>query len=1025
MKRRDLLWRPLLLLLSLVGAQAVGAAETGAQAVDYNRDVRPILSKSCYACHGPDPDTREVGLRLDLRASALAKAESDAIPIVPGDKSKSALYQRIVTEDESERMPPLDSGHALEADQIATLGRWIDQGAGYAEHWSFVAPHRGAPPAVETDAWARNSIDRFVLAELERHGLKPAPEADRHVLLRRLSLDLRGLPPTLDEMREFLDDSSEDAYEKAVDRMLDDPAYGERWARMWIDLARYADSKGYGSDPLREIWRYRDWLVDALNANLPYDEFTIEQLAGDLLPKPTVEQRIATAFHRNTMTNTEGGTDDEEFRDAAVKDRVDTTMQVWMGLTMGCAKCHSHKYDPIAQREYYEFYAFFNQTADADRPDDSPTLTVPTALMVERNERIDSRIAALRPTLETPTPSLGGEQKQWEAGLRSLAEWSTLEPVETTAESGAKLRTLNDGSILVEPTGAANDLYTVTTRTKTPGITAFRLEAIPDPILPGGGPGLGKGGEFVLSRFTISAEPAGGSTEETSKPITIAKAAADYSRDGFPVADSLKQKEISKGGWAIHPRHENRQAAIYVVESPVGTADGSVFTFRLDQRFKEPNHTLGRFRISATTDLNVSRRAQVPADVLAIADKPDGQRSDAQRAKLAAHHRSIAPSLQTIRDRIANLEKSRPKYPTVPVMQELTGDKRRHSHVLIKGNFLSKGDEVTPGLPAAFHPPSGSAPTSRLDVARWLVDRNNPLTARVAVNRLWAKIFGVGIVETEEDFGTQGEPPSHPRLLDWLATEFMRRDWDNKALLRLIVTSATYRQTARVEPDVLKADPRNRLLTRGPRFRLDAELVRDQAMALSGLLCRKIGGASVYPPQPPGLWRAAFNGRDRQWATSIGEDRYRRGLYTFWRRTVPYPSMATFDAPSREVCSIRRIRTNTPLQAFVTMNDPVYVEASQALARRIVREGGATAHERAAYALRHCLARPPHKRQVEQITKLFQAELEHFRTDPKGAERIATAPIGPAPAGMDTTELAAWTVVANVLLNLDGVLMKG
>ena len=652
---------------------------------------------------------------------------------------------------------------------------------------------------VSRDKWPRNGIDFFVLAELEKQGLKPAAQADRYALLRRVSLDLRGLPPTPQEVEEFLRDRSPDAYEKAVDRFLNDPAYGERWARMWLDLARYADSAGYGSDPLRpNIWRYRDWVIDAFNRNLPYDQFSIEQLAGDLLPHPTLEQRIATAFHRNTMTNTEGGTDDEEFRVAAIKDRVDTTLQVWMGLTMGCAKCHSHKFDPITQQEYYRFYAFYNQTADNDQPDERPTLAAPTAEQQEQHRHLDGQIAALKKQLAAPSL----------VAVRAL------------------------------------------------------------------------------------------------------------------------------------------------------------------------------------------RRTPIPVESLAL---------------LGA---------------IGKLEKTRPAAPQVPVMVELPPDKRRQTHLMLKGNFLNPSDKVEPGVPAAFHPLPKDAAVNRLAVSKWLFSADNPLTARVAVNRYWAAVFGSGLVETEEDFGTQGDMPSHPELLDWLATEYMRLGWDTKAFLKLLVTSATYRQTSQVTPEKLAKDPRNRLLLRGPRFRLEAEMVRDKALALSGLLSRKMYGPSVYPPQPPGLWQAAFNG-ERTWATSKGEDRYRRGLYTFWRRTVPYPSMATFDATSRETCTVRRIRTNTPLQAFVTLNDPVYVECAQALARRIVKEGGTTTEERARFGLQLSLCRPQRTEQVQQVMELFQTEREHYRKDTKAALALATEPLGPLPAGMDAAELAAWTVVANVLLNLDAVMMKG
>jgi hypothetical protein len=779
-----------LLPFALAGALLPGAARA-AEPVDYNRDVRPILSKNCFPCHGRDNAHRAAKLRLDQRASAVGKRRGNSAAITPGSPAKSEMYLRISSDDETVRMPPPETNNHLNETQIATLKRWIEQGAPYAEHWAFVKPVRPPLPAVKDRSWPRHGLDYFVLARLEKEGLRPAEPADRFTLLRRASLDLRGLPPSPQEVEAFASDPSPDAYEKAVDRFLADAAYGERWARVWLDLARYADSAGYGSDPLRTIWRYRDWVIDAFNRNLPYDRFTAEQLAGDLLLNPTLGQRMATAFHRNTMTNTEGGTDREEFRVAAVKDRVDTTWQVWMGLTMGCAKCHSHKYDPITQKDYYRFYAFFNQTADADRPDESPVIPCPTPEVQEQVRKFDERLAPLKK----------------------------------------------------------------------------------------------------------------------------------------------------------------------VAAAPAGTALG-------------------------------------------------------------------VTAVQALRARVARLEKSRPTVPTLPVMVELPADKRRTTHVMTKGNFLSPGEKVEPGVPAAFPPLPKDAPPDRLGVALWLVSPDNPLTARVAVNRYWAQLWGTGLVETEEDFGTQGELPSHPELLDWLATEYVSLGWDTKAFLKLLVTSAAYRQSSRVTPEKLARDPRNRLLSRGPRFRLEAETVRDQALALSGLLSRKVGGPSVFPPQPPGLWQAAFNGQ-RTWATSNGADRHRRGLYTFWRRTIPYPSMTTFDAPSREICTVRRIRTNTPLQAFVTLNDPVYVEAAQALARRVVKEGGTRAEGRARYGLRLCLCRPPSEAQVQQVLTLYQSEREHYRKDAKAALKLATDPLGPLPPGADTAEMAAWTVVANVLLNLDGVLTKG
>jgi hypothetical protein len=777
-----------LALLGLAATASPGhkAAPAAQPKLDYLRDIRPILANNCFPCHGQDEKKRQANLRLDNSASAYGKSDEGHVAIVPGKPQASAVVARI-TAAGALKMPPEKSGHRLAPENITTLKRWIAEGAVYEPHWAFRPLRRPAIPEIRNPQSAiRNPIDSFVLARLAAEGLKPSPEADRYTLIRRVSIDLIGLPPTPAEADAFVADRSPKAYEKLVDRLLASPHFGERWARMWLDLARYADSAGYGSDPLRpNLWPYRDWVINAFNRNLPYDRFVTEQLAGDLLPNPTSEQLIASAFHRNTMTNTEGGTDREEFRTAAVKDRSITTMQVFMGLTMGCAQCHSHKFDPITNREFYRFMAFFNQTEDNDQPDEKPTIPLLPEIQLERQTALKEEIARLETSQNTP-------------------------------ESKALLES--------------------------------------------------------------------------------------------------KKKELA----AIKPIN-------------------------------------------------------------------------------------------------------------VPVMKELPADKRRTSHVLTLGNFLMKGDVVEPGVPAAFNPWPKDAPENRLGVAEWIVSRDNPLTARVAVNRFWAQLFGTGLVETEEDFGTQGALPSHPKLLDWLAAEFMSpaepggHPWDMKRLLKLIVLSATYRQTSKATAAAIERDPRDRLLSRYPRRRLTAEAVRDQALALSGLLSEKIGGPSVFPPQPEGLWQAAFNG-ERTYPTSKGEDRWRRGIYTFWRRTVPPPDMAAFDAPSREICTMRRIQTNTPLQALVTLNDPVYLEMAQALARRIAREGGSTPESRAAFGLRLALCRPRRPEQVQPILALYQRELARYASDEAAAKKLATDPLGPLPTGADAKELAAWTVVANVLLNMDAVL---
>ncbi len=1163
--------------------------------VDFNYDIRPLISSKCYHCHGPDEKSRKAELRLDLREEAIKEHESGRT-IVPGDPQASELMKRITSKDRDEVMPPPKEEHPLAPHEVELFRRWIAEGAEYKAHWSFVKPARPPVPGIadcglriadlekrdpkraaelrqrlpEIERWPRNAIDHFVLARMLEEGLAPSPEADPAALIRRLSLDLIGLPPTPEEVSAFTQSAirnPQSAIENAVDRLLVSPAFGERWAKMWLDLARYADSKGYGSDPFRlNIWPYRDWVINAFNRNLPYDQFTIEQLAGDLLPNATTEQITATAFHRNTMTNTEGGTNDEEWRVAAVKDRIATTGQVWMGLTVGCAQCHTHKFDPISHRDYYRFYGIFNQTEDNDLPDDQPTMPIPTAEELRKMEALRQEIAAIEGRMKARSAEFDAEQVTWEKQVSRPAEWHPLTAHAVTTASGITLAAQADGSLLAIGTERPeSDTYTLTVKSELRGITALRVEALTDDSLPANGPGRSENGNAVLSelralhgpvgakpprgryvRVTVPNAPTGlalaevqvfsggqnialkgvaaqsstgfggeakrandGKTEgdfaknsvshtnagkdqwwevdlkadaeiegvtiwnrtgagmperlkdfrvsvldaehkpvweetrsESPKPslalnpggaktVPLRNASADFSQAGFGVAAALDGDP--KTGWAWANELGKPHAAVFEFTQPLDAAGGDL-TLVLRQEYGT-RHTIGRFRISATTQKPPPRELAPATKAILAIDPP--QRTPPQREELSAFFRPISKrfadlgkQLEAKRAELAGI-----KPVTLPVLRELAQDKRRETRILTKGNYLSPGDKVDPGLIEEFasHVPANTK-MDRLAAARWLMSAENPLTARVAVNRFWAQLFGTGIVETEEDFGSQGSLPSHPELLDWLAVAFispksadasqLSLGWNVKALLKLIVTSATYRQASNVTPAMLEKDARNRLLAHAPRRRLDAETVRDQALALSGLLSRKLGGPSVYPPQPDGLWKVAFNGGQNAYPTSKGEDRYRRGLYTFWRRTMPNPSMVTFDAPSREFCTMRRLPTNTPLQAFVTMNDPVFVECSQALARRLVSEGGAEPAARIRFGLRLCTGRPAADAHVQALTALYENELATYRADAAGALKLATQPLGPLPAGADAAELAAWTVVANVLLNLDAVLTK-
>ena len=774
MKKNLLRWT---LVLSVL---MIGNGTTAAESdFDFNRDIRPLLSRNCFACHGPDEDARQAELRLDDADDA--KMDRGGYRVIhEGKPDTSALIERIESRDPDLQMPPPDSGHRLTQSEKKSLRSWVLAGARYDVHWSFVPPKKTPPPQVQQLDWPSHPMDQFVLAKLESMKLQPSPAADRFQWLRRVSLDLIGLPPTPEQVDEFATDSSDSAFDTAVDQLLMSQSFGEHWARMWLDLARYADTKGYEKDRPREIWRYRDWVIDALNADMSFDQFTIEQLAGDLLNNPTTDQYLATAFHRNTMTNEEGGTDDEEFRIKAVKDRVDTTLQVWMGLTMGCAKCHSHKFDPISQHDYYRMLAIFNQTQDSDRGDEFPVA-------------------------ETPT----------------LAHLQQIEVLENVADDFEQ-----------------------------------RLKNVPE---------------------SVSSE--------------------------------------------------------------------------------------------------------------------------------------LHSELKVLRDSLADRRKSIPK---TPIMRELASDKQRETRVHQRGNFLDPGDIVQPQVPELFGKLPTDAKPNRLGVAKWIMQPSNPLTSRVMVNRVWARLFGTGIVETEEDFGSQGTPPLHPELLDWLAVDFRENGWSLKNLLRTIVLSSTYRQTSAVTPEVLAADPQNRYLTRGPRFRLPAETIRDQALAASGLLSRKVGGPSVMPPQPPGVWRSTYSGLE--WKNAVGADRYRRAIYTYWKRTSPYPAMMTFDVGSGEVCQIRRVRTNTPLQAFVTLNDTAYVEAAGALSQRMAEVDGKI-FARLSYGFRCVLTRPPTDQELARLARFYATMRNDFDEDKPAADELIKT------AGLTEGD-PALIAVANVLLNLDEALMK-
>ncbi len=900
-------------------------------------------------------------------------------------------------------------------------------------HWAFVRPSRLTPPDVRDREWTRNAIDAFILARLERERVAPSPEADRATLIRRLSLDLLGLPPTVDEVDKFVADARPDAYERLVDRLLDSPHYGERWGRHWLDAARYADSNGYTIDGARSIWKYRDWVIQALNADLPFDQFTIWQMAGDMLPGATVDQIIATGFHRNTLRNEEGGTDQEQFRVEAVADRINTTGSVFLGLTIGCARCHDHKYDPVSQREYYQLFALLNNA-------DEPSLPVPTTQQSKEEPALLAEIAEAEKRLKMVDDNLGTRQSDWEKMFdgRLGVDWTVLDPIEVRSAAGATMTKLDDKSVLVGGSTPARDTYTVVVDVPAelakPGVTAIRLEALTHDSLPQRGPGRAGNGNFVLNEFVVTeqsavagrqpAEPSAVSGQQSAE--TFSSAIADHSQDKFPVAAAVDGKLDT--GWAINtgggkPMNVDR-TAVFVLKAPITAAPvaqtsddppGNVrLAFALRHEHTGAGYLIGRFRLAVTTALGDA--VVLPESVRAALTVAPAERSDEQKKLLAAEFRKVDKERIPIAGRVDELKETHKQLKAAITTSLVMSERKqpRETYVHFRGDFLRPGDRVDGGVPAVFPPivARGERP-DRLDLARWLVDPANPLTARVTVNRAWQQFFGAGLVATENDFGTQGTPPTHPELLDWLATELVERDWSLKSLHRLIVSSATYRQSSRVRQDLTTSDPNNKLLARQVRLRLEAETIRDVALAASDLLSRELGGPGIYPPQPEEVYR--FTQVKKFWKESQGDERFRRGLYTYFWRSSPHPFLTTFDVPDMTVACTRRVRSNTPLQALTLANDRAFFEITQALAARMLAEPTASDKDRLRAAFQMCLAREPNEREAIGLAAYLDTQRAHFSQ--AAADAALVAPKGHPTA--NAAETAAWVAVARVLINLD------
>jgi len=974
-------------LLSLfVSALCVCAAE---RTVEFNRDVRPVLSDKCFTCHGPDAKTKNIPLRLDLEASAKADLGAGRRAIVEGDPDASELIRRVTTESKAKRMPPVHTGHAITPQELSALRSWIAAGAKWEKHWAFLPPRTPALPKVSNAAWVRNPIDAFVLERLDREGLRPSPEAGKEALLRRATLDLTGLPPAPAEIDAFLADSSPKAYERAVDRLLASPRYAERMAYRWLDYARYSDTNGYQFDGERSMWRWRDWVIEAFAKNKPYDRFTLEQIAGDMLPGATTEQKVATGFNRNHRGNSEFGIIAEEYAVEYVIDRMETTSAVFMGLTMGCARCHNHKYDPISQREFYQMYAYFNNVPEHGRAmkyGNSPPLTpAPTEEQQAQARELNAKIAAIEKWIEARADQTRPGMEAWAKTAPARAAW----PIASGREPELK-------KILYD----MEDRFSVSARITAEGVPHGAVWSRMTNTERGRGFGMYVKQGKLHVHFT---------SDYDDDAIRLNAKTALAAGRTYNVLLTYSGSRMAEG---IHVYVDGREiemeAELDSLYRPLGNA-GKAFKepFRIGEGGGPGNQFNGKVE-----DVFVYSRVLNGDEIAALASTKPSLLYYLENAAAPEVREQWAKLTQLRREREA-LERS---FPTVMVMAELP--QRRPTHLLQRGQYDKPGEVVEPGVPSQLHPLPAGAPNNRLGFAQWLIAPENPLTARVAVNRFWQMMFGVGLVKTVEDFGLQGEWPSHPELLDWMATEFVRSGWDVKGLLKLMVTSATYRQESKASPELLQRDPENRLLARGARFRVPAESVRDTALAVAGLLDARIGGPSVKPYQPDGLWKE-LTMQDMDYRQAHGRDLYRRSLYTFWKRTVAPPMLANFDAANREACVVPESRTNTPLQALNLMNDVQFVEAARVFGQRMMLEGGASAEEKLRYGFRLATGRRPKAAELEVLRGSLSYHLDYFAGDAKRVEQFLAQGEAPIDARVDNRELAAYGSVGSLLLNLD------
>jgi Protein of unknown function (DUF1553)/Protein of unknown function (DUF1549)/Planctomycete cytochrome C len=1030
-------------LIAPVAISALPARAEGPKP-DYLRDVRPILADNCFQCHGADEQSREGGLRLDVRETAVLGGDSGDPAINPGKPDSSQLIHRISSGDDSKRMPPVDSKSRLTAAQVETLRNWIADGAQYQVHWALTPPHRPVPPNITDAHWTANEIDRFVLSHLGQEQLSPSPEAARPALLRRVFLDLIGLPPSPKEISSVLADESPGAYERQVDRLLASEHFGEKWARHWLDLARYADSDGYEKDLPRKQYLWRDWVIDAINGDMPYNQFVIEQVAGDLLPNATQSQRVATGFLRNGMVNEEGAIIHEQFRMEGLFDRLDCLGKSVLGLTIQCAQCHSHKFDPISHNEYYRLLAFLNNDYEA-------ISWVYTNEQLAKIAKIEQSAKDLEAKIKIEHPDWHERIATWQVGAKNATDaWTILEPIDPEFLGGlAHPQALPDGSVITlgfRPEGG--DLVVMGT-TNMPRVTSIRLDALTHGDLPFGGPGRSRRGTFAVSEVFVEAQPLDKATGTWEK-VKVADAVANFAQAKQTIGEPWRRsdkdtrvvgpasfmvdgKDDTAWGSDRGPgrRHQDLTAHLRF-EKPVSYPKGT--RFKITLRFQHggsddhgrTNNFLGRFRLSIT-DSDKSLQP-LPYFVTEVLRTPIEKLTEQQNEVLFNFWREKDSRLAEATAAIDKVWSDYPEGETVLNLAERKPEHHRQTAMLDRGDWQKPTIAVTPGVPAALHALSPDAAPNRLSLARWLVDPRSPTTARVQVNRVWQLVFGIGLVETAEDFGVRASPPSHPELLDWLAVDFIDHGWSLKHLLRTIVTSATYRQDSRFTNELLERDPKNRFLARGPRFRVDAEVARDTALSISGLLNPKRGGPSFFPPVPDSLFATSFIPAADFWQTAAGSERYRRSLYIFRRRSMPDPVLASLDAPNGDFSCPRRTRSNTPLAALSTLNESVFVDSARALAFRVLREAAATDRDRVEYAFKLCINRPPTDAERDEIMALYQSQRNRLADGWISSRAIGTGnheKLPDLPKGVSPTDAAAWTIVARVLLNLDETLTKG